>query len=135
MKAMTHTRLILIKYIALIALSMLSFNCFKLLGSFSNSEIELLAISFFISGFSFFYFYNKGVTKVNSMQVNLLSLREKEILTLLGEFKTNKEIANYLNIETATVKCHINNLYKKLKITNRKEALETAKFMNERGIV
>jgi DNA-binding CsgD family transcriptional regulator len=135
MKLTTISKLILIKYVALIGLSILSFNILKLLSLSSNLETELLAIFFFITGFLFFYFYSKGIGKMNSIQINLLSLREKEILALLGKYKTNKEIANCLNIETSTVKCHINNLYKKLKINNRKEALETAKSLNEIDIM
>ncbi len=52
----------------------------------------------------------------------LLSARELQIIKLIAEGKTNKEIAAIQFIEISTVKTHINNIYTKLAITNRKEA-------------
>ncbi len=53
-----------------------------------------------------------------------LTQKEREILQLLAEGKTNKEIAAQLFVELSTVKTHINSIYKQLKVTNRKEAIE-----------
>ena len=53
----------------------------------------------------------------------LLSFRENEILQLIGEGKSNKEIAETLHISINTVKYHIKNLYEKLGINSRKEVL------------
>jgi DNA-binding NarL/FixJ family response regulator len=52
---------------------------------------------------------------------DLLSQREKTIVQFILEGKTNKEIANTFNIELSTVKTHVNNVYAKLKISERKE--------------
>jgi len=52
-----------------------------------------------------------------------LSSREKEVLAHLSKGYSNKEIAAALFISDKTVKCHINNIFKKLKINRRIEAL------------
>ena len=50
-----------------------------------------------------------------------LTKKEKEILDLLLENKSNKEIATALFIELSTVKTHINRIYSKLNISSRSE--------------
>jgi len=52
----------------------------------------------------------------------LLTSKEILILRLLAEGKTNKEIAAAQFIELSTVKTHVNNIYAKLSVGNRKEA-------------
>ncbi|UCD98959.1 MAG: hypothetical protein JSV42_18790 [Chloroflexota bacterium] len=52
-----------------------------------------------------------------------LTNRELEILALLAERKTNKEIALLLGITSGTVRQHSHNLYQKLEVSNRREAV------------
>jgi len=52
----------------------------------------------------------------------ILTQKEKEILQLISQGKSNKEIANQLFVELSTVKTHINKIYSKIGATNRKEA-------------
>lgn len=54
-----------------------------------------------------------------------LSIREKEIALLVLEGKNNNEIADKLFLSTNTVKVHISNLYKKLGVSNRVQAINT----------
>lgn len=54
---------------------------------------------------------------------SLLTEKERLIWESLAAGKTNKEIAADLFIELSTVKTHINNLYKRLGVSNRKEAI------------
>jgi LuxR family maltose regulon positive regulatory protein len=61
-----------------------------------------------------------------------LSPRETEVLQLIAQGLTNKEIANELVIAPSTAKRHTVNIYNKLAISNRAEA--TAKAY-ELGIV
>jgi LuxR family maltose regulon positive regulatory protein len=61
-----------------------------------------------------------------------LSRREIEILPLLDEGLSNKEIAARLYIAPVTVKTHLQNIYKKLNAKNRIEAL---KKYHEIGII
>jgi two-component system, NarL family, response regulator LiaR len=52
-----------------------------------------------------------------------LSAREKEVLELLVEGLLYKEIATRLNISKETVKRHCFNIYQKLHVSNRSEAI------------
>jgi two-component system NarL family response regulator len=51
-----------------------------------------------------------------------LSAREKSVLTLIVEGKSNKEIANALFISEKTVKCHVSNILQKLQVNDRTQA-------------
>jgi DNA-binding NarL/FixJ family response regulator len=52
-----------------------------------------------------------------------LTRREKEILKLIALGKTNDEIADKLIISTLTVKTHVSNIYSKLNVPNRIQAI------------
>lgn len=58
-----------------------------------------------------------------------LTNKEKEILSLITEGKSNKEIASELFVELSTVKTHINKIYSKLSITQRKQAIKIGKSL------
>lgn len=60
-------------------------------------------------------------------KTELLSAREKEVLKVLAEGATNKEIGDKLCISVSTVKTHIINIYSKLNVSNRVEAAKKAK--------
>lgn len=51
-----------------------------------------------------------------------LTAKEEEVLSLIGVGQSNKEIASTLFISAATVKTHINSIYRKAGIRSRKEA-------------
>lgn len=53
--------------------------------------------------------------------LNRLTEQEQKVVNKILLGKTNKEIASELFISVSTVKTHINNLYKKLEVTSRKE--------------
>lgn len=48
-----------------------------------------------------------------------LTAREREILTLIAEGMTNKMIAQELDISDSTVKVHVKNMLRKLKVNSR----------------
>lgn len=52
-----------------------------------------------------------------------LTAREKEVLSLAAEGKSNKDIAEKLVLKEVTVKSHLNNIFKKLNVTNRTQAV------------
>lgn len=55
-----------------------------------------------------------------------LTKRELEVLTLLCQHWTAPEIAAHLFLSARTVETHVVNLYNKLDVANRREALATA---------
>lgn len=61
-----------------------------------------------------------------------LSSREREVLSLLAQGRTNKEIAAQLGITVATVKCHVSVILMRLQATDRTQAVVTAL---QRGLV
>ena len=52
----------------------------------------------------------------------LLTTREKEILLAITSGSTNSEIADSLSISTHTIKTHLYNIFKKIKVSNRVQA-------------
>jgi DNA-binding NarL/FixJ family response regulator len=50
-----------------------------------------------------------------------LTRREQQLIPLIGSGKTNKEIANRLNISEQTVKNHVHRIMKKMQVPNRLE--------------
>ena len=63
---------------------------------------------------------------------DILSDREREVLEVLATGASNKEIAKTLYISISTVKSHIINIYSKLQVANRIEAIEKGR---EKGII
>jgi DNA-binding NarL/FixJ family response regulator len=61
-----------------------------------------------------------------------LTSREIEVLQSLASGITNQEIANRLYISENTVKNHIHNILEKLKLNNRREAIE---FAHRNGVI
>jgi DNA-binding NarL/FixJ family response regulator len=61
-----------------------------------------------------------------------LTPRELEVLRLIVEGKSNKEIAAELSVAEGTVKIHINNILSKLGVSDRTQA---ATFALQRGII
>jgi DNA-binding NarL/FixJ family response regulator len=58
-----------------------------------------------------------------SEEMQKLSAREQEILRLLSDGYRYKEIADKLFLSTETVRTHIRNIYEKLQVNSRTEAL------------
>jgi len=56
----------------------------------------------------------------------MLSPREREVLVLLAEGRSNREIATAMTVTVATVKTHLVHIYAKLGAGNRNEALGRA---------
>jgi len=61
-----------------------------------------------------------------------LTGRELGVLTLLARGKSNKEIGANLFISETTVKWHLRNIFTKLSVLSRTEAITVA---NRRGLV
>lgn len=61
-----------------------------------------------------------------------LSVREREVLSLVSKGMSNKEIASDLGISEATVKCHVSVILSRLKASDRTQAVMTAL---QRGLI
>ena len=61
----------------------------------------------------------------------ILSAREKEIMKLIALGKTNEEMSKQLFIGIGTIKWHINNIFGKLGVKNRVQAIEKARSTGE----
>ena len=59
-----------------------------------------------------------------------LSERELEVLSLLASGRTNSEIARDLFVAMGTVKSHTGNIYRKLGVRNRAEAIAQARALD-----
>lgn len=70
--------------------------------------------------------------RLQALNLTHLTRREREIVTLIEEGLSNKEIAAYLKIELQTVKNHVHNILEKLKVSNRREV---AKYAREQGLL
>lgn len=72
------------------------------------------------------------VEKTLNKDVNIdaLTPKEKEVLALVAKGASNQEIADKLFVRDVTVKTHLNSIFKKLKVTNRTQAVLLAMQMN-----
>ena len=66
---------------------------------------------------------NRNTVPNENVALQFLSRREIEILSLLTKGLSNKEIADQLHISNDTVKAHINNIYRKLNVKKRTQAI------------
>jgi len=67
--------------------------------------------------------------KVNN-DLKVLTEREKDVLALVAQGASNQDIAAKLFIRDVTVKTHLNTIFKKLKVSNRTQAVLLALQMN-----
>jgi DNA-binding NarL/FixJ family response regulator len=65
---------------------------------------------------------SKPGTRPDGDRAKLLTERELEIVRLVGEGHSNRELARMLWVTEQTVKFHLTNIYKKLGVSNRTEA-------------
>ncbi len=62
--------------------------------------------------------------------VEPLTARELEVLSLVAKGANNQKIADELFVREVTVKTHLNSIFKKLKVSNRTQAVLLAMQMN-----
>ncbi len=73
----------------------------------------------------------REIARPQSNPLQPLSEREREVLVLIAQGSTNREIAERLNITEGTVKNHVSNILGKLQAENRTQAANIAR---QRGI-
>lgn len=91
---------------------------------FSRGVVEILKGELWYSrkAMSEFLIQNRSAAKFKNDAVNTLTIRERDILVGIASGASNKEIAEDLGISLHTVKTHIYNIYKKIKVPNRLQA-------------
>jgi DNA-binding NarL/FixJ family response regulator len=67
-----------------------------------------------------------GGPMANESAVSFLTPRQREVLALLGQGKSNKEIARVLQLAEGTVKLHVTAILKALNVNNRTRAVVAA---------
>ncbi|MCQ2754849.1 MAG: response regulator transcription factor [bacterium] len=70
------------------------------------------------------------VTINKDVNIDALTPKEKEVLALVAKGASNQDIAEKLFVRDVTVKTHLNSIFKKLKVTNRTQAVLLAMQMN-----
>lgn len=73
------------------------------------------------------------LNELNQQQVKaeqtIFTKREHQILVLVSQGLSNKEISNELNLSRYTVESHIKHIYRKLAVCNRTKAIDTARTL------
>ncbi len=90
----------------------------------SSSEIMLNALRLVLSGG--LYLPPQWTVEAN-IKNESLTQRQKEIITLLATGKANKEIAREFSISDKTVKAHLSEIFKRLQVSNRTQAVHQAR--------
>ncbi len=70
------------------------------------------------------------VAQLRPAQVDALSARESEVLALVARGMSNRDIARQICVAPGTVKRHLHNIFSKLNIRNRTEAVAYASMRN-----
>lgn len=84
--------------------------------------IYSICILLFLSVLMNFFLFRKIKTQKSSLsEIKKLTKQEQNILNLILQDKSNKEIASEMFVSLSTVKTHINSLYKKLNVSSREE--------------
>ena len=88
----------------------------------NEQPVHLLNTIVQVAGGSMVFPY-LDVSQLNANPLGTLTKRELEILASLSAGRTNKEIAAEKAVSTNTVKYHIRNLFEKLGVSNRGQAI------------
>jgi two-component system, NarL family, response regulator len=91
-----------------------------------TSESEMIAAIHTVHGGKRYIPRHIAARLTDRMMRSDLTARELQILELLAQGSTNKQIAGALNISDNTVRHHVNNIMNKLNVSDRTEAVATA---------
>ncbi|SCM69156.1 response regulator transcription factor [Donghicola eburneus] len=98
----------------------------------SRAEAFANAIRFLLMGETFLpaeFFTRKAEPK--KPRIENLSSRESDVLLLVAEGRSNKDVANELGLSETTVKMHLRSIYSKIGVDNRTQA---ALWANQRKL-
>jgi len=66
---------------------------------------------------------------INIQDAQIITPREKEVLLLLSKGLTYKKTAEQMGVSHETIKKHLKNIYRKLNVQNKIEALNRVKLL------
>ncbi|PRX53960.1 LuxR C-terminal-related transcriptional regulator [Flagellimonas meridianipacifica] len=118
---------LLIFLTVLVTLGVLVFNVFHYSTSYGIVEINnvnsLLLVPFIllVCGLGMVLGTTKNTDEIENAYQNQLSEREQQVIELICLGKKNQDIANELFVDITTIKTHINRIYKKTGVKNRRE--------------
>jgi DNA-binding NarL/FixJ family response regulator len=91
-----------------------------------SSETEMVAAILAVAAGKRYIPRDIAARLANRMTREDLTSRELQVLELLAQGSTNKQIGVSLNISDNTVRCHVNNIMEKLQVSDRTEAVAYA---------
>ena len=71
-------------------------------------------------------FFVRAQSQTTEQVLPDLTAREREILALMARFHTNPEIAQTLGVTDKTIRNHISNIFNKLQVADRSQAIAKA---------
>ncbi|MEO5373179.1 MAG: response regulator transcription factor [Alphaproteobacteria bacterium] len=104
----------------------------------SNSRVMLGALQLVLSGGVYLppalveqspsgqSHHSRGEAMADGTEGAILTPRQREVLALVGEGKSNKEVARLLELSEGTVKLHVTAILKALNVNNRTRAVVAA---------
>lgn len=98
----------------------------------SSSQIMFSALRLVLSGGVYIppQLLGSGIEAPDGSLLSRLTERQREVLCLLADGKTNKQICRELDLSEGTVKVHLNAVYRVLGVANRTEAALLARRLN-----
>lgn len=98
----------------------------------SSSQVMISALRLVLSGGIYIppQLLGSGDIVQDGSALSRLTERQREVLHLLAEGKTNKQISRELDLSEGTVKVHLNSVYRVLGVANRTEAALLARRLN-----
>jgi len=99
------------------------FECFREKVSVSNTPLVLGLVILGLVIFLLAYFIVRKKQAEKPSLINELSVQERKVFSYLQQGLSNQQISDGCNIGISTVKTHVSNIYAKLGIKSRKEAL------------
>ena len=91
-----------------------------------NGREFLVEVKFSKAFFSRYYTDVKNGLIINFSDNSLITQREVEVLKYIAQGKNNNQIAKNLNVSVHTTKVHVQNIFKKLSVSDRTAAVVVA---------
>ncbi len=95
----------------------------------ADASVTEAALHTVLTGGRYLPSFAYAVSSNTAFSSGILSERQQEIAHLMCEGMSNKQIANALNLTEATVKGHLTNVFRVLKVSSRSQAIVAARTL------